>query len=198
MNVVSTFLLAVLLLPKLRSSAEKHNNTTPRISIVSSSVHHFVDLSAKASPSIFDALNDKNSPVSKMSTRYFDSKLLEILYGRALASAISSSSSSSHKPLVVINLLNPGFCASDLFREPSAAFRLQLKVMGRSVEEGSRALVDAVGRGTDSHGEYLSDCKVARVSDFVLSKKGAKTQERVWEELNAKLEAIEPGIMDNV
>lgn len=136
-------------------------------------------------------MNDKNSTVSKMSTRYFDSKLLEILYGRALASAIST----SHKPLVVLNLLNPGLCDSGLFGEPTAAFKLQMKVMGRTAEEGSRALVDAVGRGEDSHGQYLSDCHVAKVSDFVLSKKGAKTQERVWEELNSKLEVIQPGIM---
>lgn len=132
--------------------------------------------------------------MAKMSTRYFDSKLLEILYGRALASALSS----SPKPLVVLNLLNPGFCASELFRDPTAAFKLQLKVMGRTAEEGSRALVDAVGRGEDSHGEYLSDCKVAKVSDFVLSKKGAQTQGRVWGELNAKLEKIQPGVLDNI
>lgn len=130
-----------------------------------------------------------------MSTRYFDSKLLEILYGRALASAISSS---TRQPLVVLNLLNPGFCASELFRDPSAAFKLQLRVMGRTAEEGSRALVDAIGRGEDSHGKYLSDCKVASVSDFVLSQKGAKTQERVWDELNAKLEKIQPSILGNV
>ena len=129
-----------------------------------------------------------------MSTRYFDSKLLEILYGRSLASAISS----SPKPLVVLNLLNPGLCASELFRDPSAAFKLQMKVMARSAEEGSRALVDAVGRGKESHGEYLSDCKIARVSDFVLSKKGVKTQSRVWEELNAKLEDIQPGILSHI
>ena len=70
--------------------------------------------------------------------------------------------------------------------------------MGRTAEEGSRALVDAVGRGEDSHGEYLSDCKVAKVSDFVLSKKGAQTQGRVWGELNAKLEKIQPGVLDNI
>ena len=133
-----------------------------------------------------------------MATRYFDSKLLEILYGRALAAAISSSSSSSSppKPVVAINMLNPGLCASELFRDPSPAFKVQMKVMARSAEEGSRALVDAVGRGEDSHGAYLSDCKTARVSDFVLSKEGAKTQKRVWDEVNAKLEAIQPGILE--
>lgn len=192
-NVVSTFLLALLLLPKLRSSSERFN-ITPRICIVSSSVHHFVNLTAKASPNIFDALNDSKSPIAKMSTRYFDSKLLEILYGRALASAISA----SEKPLVALNLINPGLCTSDLFRNSSAALKLQLKVMGRTAEEGSRTLVDAIGRGKESHGEYLSDCKVAKVSNFVLSEKGSRTQERVWKELNEKLDRIQPAVLENI
>ena len=193
-NVVSTFLLALLLLPKLRASAAQFH-TVPRISVVSSSVHNFVDLGqAKASPKIFDALNDKKGEAARMSTRYFDTKLLEILYGRALASALSDST----KPLIVLNMMNPGLCASDLFPDPSAAFKLQMKVMARSAEEGSRALVDAIRRGKESHGQYLSDCKIARVSDFVLSKKGAVTQSKVWEELNSKLVAIQPGILENI
>lgn len=144
-------------------------------------------------------MNDPKSPHSKMATRYFDTKLLEILYGRSLASAISKSASKKGKSLVTLNMLNPGFCQSELFRDQgNPAFKVQMKVMGRTAEEGSRALVDAVGRGEESHGKYLSDCKVAKVSDFVLSKKGAQTQERVWEELNAKLEAIEPGIIESI
>lgn len=129
-----------------------------------------------------------------MSTRYFDSKLLGILYGRALASAISA----SKKPLVVLNLMNPGFCASDLFRDGSVGLKIQLKIMGRTAEEGSRTLVDAIARGKESHGEYLSDCKIAKVSNFTLSEKGLKTQERVWEELNEKLERIQPMVLENI
>lgn len=68
--------------------------------------------------------------------------------------------------------------------------------MIRTVEEGSRVLMDAVARGEDSHGEYISDCRVAKVSDFVLSKKGAETQERVWDNLDARLEKIQPETME--
>lgn len=39
---------------------------------------------------------------------------------------------------------------------------------------------------------------LARPSSWVLSEDGAKTQKKVWEELNAKLEAIQPGITTNV
>ena len=37
-----------------------------------------------------------------------------------------------------------------------------------------------------------------RVSPFVQSEEGKKTQGRIWEELSAKLERIQPGIMNNV
>jgi hypothetical protein len=37
-----------------------------------------------------------------------------------------------------------------------------------------------------------------RPSAFVLSEEGSKTQKRVWDELNAKLEKIQPGILSNI
>ncbi len=39
---------------------------------------------------------------------------------------------------------------------------------------------------------------ISRPSTFVRSEEGAKTQKRVWSELNAKLEKIQPGILSNI
>ena len=192
-NVISTYLLTLLLLPKLRSSAHAHE-ITPRISIVTSSVHNFTTLAAKSAPSILAEMNNPNSQICKMTTRYFDTKLLQVLYTRALADALTAQKGNQ----VVINMLNPGFCDSELFRDSPGAVKMQMKVMGRSAEEGSRALVDAVARGKESHGEYLSDCKVARVSDWARSKEGKETQERVWKEVNEKLEEIAPDAVRNI
>lgn len=227
-NIISTYLLTLLLLPLLRSSAQRHS-ITPRISIVTSSVHNFTNLSAKCAPSIFAEMNVVDSKVAKMSTRYFDTKLLQVLYTRALAGVLNSSSISSTDDDasffadrsttttnnnndnnnttkkgnsggddVVINMLNPGFCDSELFKDPAMAFRVQMKIMGRSAEEGSRALVDAVARGKESHGQYLSDCKVGRVSPWVRSEEGRRTQERVWREVNERLDMIVPGLVENI
>ena len=218
-NIISTYLLTILLLPQLRSSAQRHS-ITPRISIVTSSVHNFTNLSAKSAPSILAEMNNAESKVAKMSTRYFDTKLLQVLYTRALAGVLDSSTYSTDDSSffadrstaaddntvkkgnsdvnVVINMLNPGFCDSELFKDPAVAFRVQMKIMGRSAEEGSRALVDAVARGKESHGQYLSDCKVARVSPWVRSDEGKKTQERVWKEVNERLDKIVPGLVENI
>ena len=67
----------------------------------------------------------------------------------------------------------------------------------RSTEAGSRTLVHGGSVGAESHGQHHHDCKIAPPSDFVLSAEGKNTQDRVWEELMAKLEAIEPGITNN-
>ncbi|KAL8678282.1 MAG: hypothetical protein Q9224_000038 [Gallowayella concinna] len=193
-NVISTFLLTLLLLPLLHSSATKHN-TTPCISIVTSSVHNFTNLPAKSAFSILTEMNKPKSQLAPMSTRYFDTKLLQVLYTRALADALPKGKTDGGK--VVVNMLNPGLCDSGLFKQPSKAFKLQIKLMGRTAEEGSRALVDAVARGKESHGEYLSDCRIYKVSDWVQSEEGKKTQARLWREVNEALEQIVPGVVGN-
>lgn len=66
-NVVSTFLLGLLLLPKLRESGNTFN-ITPRLSIVSSEVHGWAKFSERNSPDMFKALNDKET--ANMAERY--------------------------------------------------------------------------------------------------------------------------------
>ncbi len=58
-NVVSTFLLALLLLPKLRETSAKFN-VQPRLSIVSSEMHHLARFKERTAENIFDALNDRS------------------------------------------------------------------------------------------------------------------------------------------
>lgn len=66
-NVVSTFLLGLLLLPKLRETGQKFN-ITPHLAVVSSAVHAWTPLNERKSKSIFDALNDKET--ANMGERY--------------------------------------------------------------------------------------------------------------------------------
>lgn len=57
-NVISTVLLSLLLLPKLEESARKFN-IKPRISIVASDLHFVVKFPEGSADDIFDALNDE-------------------------------------------------------------------------------------------------------------------------------------------
>ena len=67
-NVVSTFLLALLMLPKLRESGQKFN-ITPHLSITCSEVHAWSPFKQRTSANIFDALNDADNKTELMKDR---------------------------------------------------------------------------------------------------------------------------------
>ena len=193
-NVISTFLLALLVLPKLKETASKFN-TRPHLSIVSSEVHFWTDFTERKNPEIFAALDDKAA--SDMSGRYFLSKLLEVFVVREIFDSLIKDKDSYP---VIINYLNPGLCHSELMRDlDGIAVRLFNNLLARSTEVGSRTLVNAALEiGDQSQGQYLSDCNSTPPAPFVTSKEGQETQKRIWQELSKILEDIQPGVIKNI
>ena len=95
--------------------------------------------------------------------------------------------------------MNPGFCHSALTRDfAPIAYIGKIAMRARSTEVGSRTLVHAASAGRDSFGEYLSNCQVALVGNFVRTSEGREVQELVWREVLGRLEGIEPGISRNL
>jgi retinol dehydrogenase 12 len=204
-NVIATYLLALLLLPKLRETGQHYNNTprAPHLVIVSSEVHHFTSFPEKSAArgAILTTLNDQAT--ANMPDRYNVSKLLEVFFTRELAarSPPPSSTSTGKRGGVVINFLNPGLCHSELARNLGWGLWLMKALLARTTEAGSRTLVHAAAAGEPSHGQYLSSCQVGEVAPLVRrdrEEEGGVLQTRVWDEVMAKLEAIEPGIGRNV
>ena len=70
-NVVSTFLLALLVLPKLQETATRHH-VQPHLVIVSSEVHGFTSMPERKSVNIFESLNEKE--IARMDDRYDDAR----------------------------------------------------------------------------------------------------------------------------
>ena len=66
-NVINTFLLALLLLPKMRETAVKFN-IIPRLSLVASFVHYLTSFPQKKADHIFDYLSEKDK--ADMNDRY--------------------------------------------------------------------------------------------------------------------------------
>ncbi|KAF2498549.1 short-chain dehydrogenase/reductase-like protein [Lophium mytilinum] len=191
-NVVSTFLLALLMLPKLRETAQKFG-TTPTLTVTASEVHHWTKFGEQNAEEgkIFETLNAEKT--AKMGERYMTSKLLEVFGVREMAGRGGAA--------VTVNCVNPGLCYSSLTRDKGFAawvMAVMLAALARTTEAGSRTLVHAVSYGPESHGKYLSDCKIEEPSAFVRSEVGQKTQVRVWDELTKKLEAIRPGVTKNL
>ena len=156
-NVVSTFLLYALMLPKMRESHQATGN--PCRFVIPNSALHFLapaDELSTGDQSIFERLNDP-AKIS-MAGRYALSKFLVIHAVRELAER----SKNSGKGQVILNTPNPSFCKSGLARESqgSAAFRMFERMLARSTEEGSRALVHGLFAGEDTHGEYMSNQRI--------------------------------------
>ncbi|KAL6402706.1 hypothetical protein AUP68_14039 [Ilyonectria robusta] len=70
--------------------------------------------------------------------------------------------------------------------------------MARTTEVGGRTLVHSADAGEESHGQYMSGCRVKEPSAFVRSKEGAEVQERVHKELIGILETIQPGVTNKI
>jgi retinol dehydrogenase-12 len=192
-NVISTFMLAFLLLPIMKASAAK-TGTRPYLSLVSSETHEWVTLPEKTSTSIFTALDDETT--SNMMERYGVSKLFQILVVRHLTRTIMEDRT---KFPVIINCVTPGLCRTELVKDMGMIAVVLKLLLGRTVEVGSRTYVNAVGPvGEDSMGEYVLDDHVSEPSPFVLSEEGVGLGKRVWEELAAILEDTCPGIIQNI
>ena len=71
-------------------------------------------------------------------------------------------------------------------------------LFARTTEVGGRTLVHSAAAGEESHGKYMTECKVREASQFVISKEGIIAQQRVHDELMAILETIQPGITKNI
>ncbi|KAK6948775.1 hypothetical protein Daesc_010546 [Daldinia eschscholtzii] len=156
-NVISTSLLYLLLLPKMRESGQ-NTGYTCRYVIPNSALHYVAPLAEldPNGPSIIDRLNDPLK--SNMAGRYPLSKLLVLYAVREFAERTSSSG----KGACIINTPNPSFCKSNLANasQGSRGFRIFEKLLARSSEEGSRVLVHGLLAGEESNGQYLSNCHV--------------------------------------
>lgn len=187
-NVISTFLLALLMIPKLKESARKFG-TKPRLTFVTSEVHSWTKFPEGKADDIFDALDASGKSGEGLAERYSTTKLLEVLGVRALAPKLEGTG-------VVVNHVNPGLCHSELARDAGWGLWALKLVLARSTEVGSRTLVAGAAAGEESHGKYMTDGCIAdeAVSAFVKSEEGRMTQEKVWVQLKAILEKAAPGV----
>ncbi|GIJ92659.1 hypothetical protein Asppvi_001937 [Aspergillus pseudoviridinutans] len=196
-NVIGTFLLALGLFPVLRRSWKKTGQAS-RLVITSSVVHENAKFRERHESSIFEAF--KKNEKSYLADRYYTSKLLEVLLVRSISAAMEKGPHAAEP--VILNCVNPGLCHSELDRDIKGltgyVLRIAKALIARTTEVGGRTLVHSAAAGSESHGKYMSECKVKEPSKFVRSNEGAIAQQRVHEELLEILEQIQPGITSNI
>ncbi|OTB14645.1 hypothetical protein K445DRAFT_319060 [Daldinia sp. EC12] len=179
-NYLSTILLAILLLPVLKSKKLSSNSPSPpRLSIVTSDTSYWAD-PLKPGPVLpqFD-IPEEFKPMRS----YPRSKLLQLYFVSKLGEQINADD-------VIVNASNPGFCKGTQFGDgavktfiSSLTFWIFQNFIGRTVESGASAVVDSVVmKGKESHGSYVSDWGIRPYPKVLYTKEGQEIRERVWEE----------------
>lgn len=159
-NVLSTALMAILLLPLLRATAAARGRAS-HLTFVNSHGYREVreDWLARAGGSLLRAANDDAAWDPRRS--YAMVKLLGMAVMRAVARATSSPAGPAEaggRPDVIVNAVCPGLCKTDLGRK----FGLLSQMMGylfqvafaRTAEEGARSLVSGTALGPESHARF--------------------------------------------
>lgn len=198
-NVVSTFLLALLALPQLKETAAQTGHPT-HLTVTGSVVHCFaslVELQTAPEGQVFQSLSHNDQ--ANMAGRYFLSKLIVQLCIQQMAVVMSQEEKHGRSP-VILNCPNPGWCKTELFRQDDGGFfgRNLLKLIGRTADIGARTLTSAIAAGPETHGQYVSECRVKHASAFVRSDEGRQLQAQLWRELVQMLEMISPGVADGL
>ncbi|KAF8799295.1 retinol dehydrogenase 12, partial [Phlegmacium glaucopus] len=198
-NNLCTSLLALRLLPIMLRTANKHH-TIPRLVVVSSEVHYWVELEKYVveSPDGLEKFGKLEYSQIKQN-RYMESKLLNVFFARGLNERVGD------KPLIV-NTVNPGYCYSSI-RSGFTGLRawadwLMEKAIARTSEEGSRQLIWACLGGNDNvdelRGAYVSALHVQEPSDYVVGEEGKRVQDKLWDALIDELAKSDPSVWEIV
>ncbi|RMJ16725.1 hypothetical protein CDV36_003633 [Fusarium kuroshium] len=155
-NVISPLLLSISLLPLLRASGRKFN-MTPRVVFVSSEGAFMTKFPERTAENIFKTLDTNHN----LFERYNTAKLLQLIIIQKLAKAYDSSA----KGHVLINALAPGLCNTAFYKRSSSTMaNFLLRVLfwpfWRDAEMGSRTIMAAAFADEDTHGKWMSHCKL--------------------------------------
>lgn len=177
-NVLSTALLAVLLYPKLQSTAKVTGRPT-HLEFVGSVGHRMVKVDDKELDRWLEIADNKDATTPgkgddketflahasrkefyQITRAYMLSKLLLMYVMDGLVSASTTSTTTSQNPEVIILTTCPNLCRTTLGRDfplamkiPNYLFQL---IFARSAEEGARILVSGTSLGREANGAFWS------------------------------------------
>ncbi|KAF9050576.1 short-chain dehydrogenase [Panaeolus papilionaceus] len=193
-NNLSTNLLCLLLLPTMLQTSQQHR-TSPRVVVVTSDLHYF----SKPANKVLESPNpvavfgrQENITQKDVTNRYFDSKLLNILFVRALNERLGNHS-------IIASAVNPGLCATTIRKEFTGLRRffieqIVVRLLARTAEEGSRRLLWAsIGAKDDPdrlRGVYVSSMEIYEPSDFIVNEQGRTLQDNFWNDMLKELVGV--------
>ncbi|KAE8853672.1 hypothetical protein HRS9122_00664 [Pyrenophora teres f. teres] len=189
-NTLSTTLLAILLLPKLKQS-KQHTGAIPVLEFVNSGLHQNAILSpeVRQEPNVLNQFNTKEK--HKEGSQYKFSKLFLMYAANKLAEEISSVD-------VTITSICPGMVNSDLGRDhffPGvhilASFLIFLFM--RSVSQGANMVLSGTTQGERVHGRFWQHDRIQPTPPSLVGPDMREVGMRIWQEI---IDALEKDVPD--
>ncbi|KEY83295.1 dehydrogenase short chain [Aspergillus fumigatus] len=198
-NVLSTALLSLELLPLLLRTKERDSSSQPHLTIVTSDIHKSIKFPERNEQNILSALNDEkqwreSQAVGGATERYGVTKLMNLFITFEIAQLVPRDKSGN--PLVIVNAVAPGFCKSDLLSREKVPLILKLiqALIARTAEEGSKTLLHAASQGAETHGKWLDNQIITEPGNIITSPEAVVLRKKLWAEILSVLHDVNPEI----
>jgi len=157
-NTLSTTLLALLLLPKLKETA-RTTGRTPTLELVSSGTHYMSKLTPEQMSGDIDLLAEFNDSSKFSANKQYGLSKLFLMYALEALSELASGSAADGTPVVFVTSTCPGMCTTEIARGfDSLLYRIGKAIIGlllfRTAEQGSRTLVSGALLESRGHGVF--------------------------------------------
>ncbi|KAJ5289119.1 hypothetical protein N7478_002149 [Penicillium angulare] len=199
-NVLSTSLLALLLLPKLRASGAHYDSEPGHLSVVSSQQFVRVKAESLRTDSEESLLEHLNSPERFQGPKQYGiSKLLVEYVMKTIANGVRREDGSLP---VIVNTISPGLCQTSLGRQYDRFYErwivwLLHRLFARTSEAGSRSLVSGTLQGAESQGKcWRSDGYLDESKALTNGSEGKEFQAKAWKEIVGLLESQAKEVRD--
>ncbi|KAJ5639336.1 short-chain dehydrogenase/reductase family protein [Penicillium longicatenatum] len=194
-NTLSTSLLALLLLPKLRESSGVEPT---HLSVVSSQQFARVRAENLTEGPLLEHLNSQDR--FQGPKQYGISKLLLEYVMKTVADLVRNKDGTLP---IIVNTISPGLCQSSLTRQYRRRFYerwlswLAYRLFARTTEQGSRSLVSATLQGVESQGKcWRSDGYLDESKALTTGHQGKEFQDKAWKEIVELLESQAAEVRD--
>ncbi|KAG0155443.1 hypothetical protein PDIDSM_1020 [Penicillium digitatum] len=157
-NVLSTALLAICILPLLKQGSAENGQPAQLILTGSAQCISVTEKMPYDAPKVLEALNEPGSFHPRSS--YLTTKLLVVYVMQGLIDDYLAALPDQPLP-VTISVVCPGYTVTKICRNLSWPSKILMMLLntygGRSAEEGSRSLISASLLGADGHGKFWTN-----------------------------------------
>ncbi|KAJ7331042.1 hypothetical protein DFH08DRAFT_966783 [Mycena albidolilacea] len=186
-NAIATGLLSVLLLPLLQATA-KLSQEAPHLTLTGSAAQFMARFSEKRATNILQTLNDPSQSNALSGDRYPTTKLFDLFLAREISKLPQAEG-------VVINVVDPGLCRSDITRDEKlgAVGMFFMRNIGWPTSKGAINLIWAQLTATPP-GAFIGSCEIRQPPAWTTKKDGLLIQKKVWDEMVEVWKGVSPDV----